>query len=72
MYMQLTVDGAKNAACLYARNANEKPDNFQFEILETVQFSEIQEVFDIEDIYMIKFNSIQNGFNTRRTYETQI
>ena len=41
-------------------------------MLETVQFSEIQEVFDIDDTYMIKFNSINNGFNTRINYESQI
>ena len=43
-------------------------DNFKFEILETVKFSEMQELFDIEDMYIIKYDSIKNGFNTRRNY----
>ena len=32
-------------------------DNFQCEILETAQFSERQELYDIEDAYMIKFDT---------------
>ena len=43
--------------------------NLTFEILETVQFSERQELYDIEDAYMIKFDSINKGFNTRIHYE---
>ena len=45
-------------------------DNFQFEILETVQFSERQELYDIEDAYMIKLDSINKGYNTRINYES--
>ena len=47
-------------------------ENFQFEILETVQFSERQELYDIEDTYMIKSDSIKSGYNTRRNYSAQI
>ena len=46
--------------------------NFQFEILETLQFSERQELYDIEYTYMIQSDSINKGFNTRRNYEFQI
>ena len=28
----------------------------------------MQELFDIEDMYIIKYDSIKNGFNTRRNY----
>ena len=45
-------------------------DNFQFETLETVQFSERQEVYDIEDTYIDKFDSIYKGYNTRINYES--
>ena len=46
--------------------------NFQFEILETVQFSERQELYDIEDTYLIEFDSIKNGYNTRRNDKDQL
>ena len=39
-----------------------KYDNLKFEILETVKFSEMQELYDIEDMYIIKYDSIKNGF----------
>ena len=45
-------------------------DNFQFEMLETVQLSERQELYDIEDTYMIRFDSINKGYNTRINYES--
>ena len=45
-------------------------DNFQFEILETVQFSERQELYDIEYAYMIKSGSINKGYNTRINYDS--
>ena len=42
-------------------------------MLEAVQFSERQEeLYDIEDTYMINFNSIKNGFNTRRKYKDEL
>ena len=47
-------------------------NNFKFEILETVKFSEIQELYDIEDTYIIKYDSIKNGFNTRRNYKDEL
>ena len=47
-------------------------NNFKFEILETVKFSEIQELYDIEDTYIIKYDSIKHGFNTRRNYKDEL
>ena len=47
-------------------------DNFQFKLSETVQFSERQELYDIEDAYMIKPDSFNKGYNTRRNYEPEI
>ena len=39
-------------------------------MLETVQFSERQELYDIEDTYTIKSDSINKGYNTRINYES--
>ena len=47
-------------------------DNFKFEILETVNFSEKQELYDIEDMYIINYDSIRNGFNTRRNCKDEL
>ena len=47
-------------------------DNFKFEFLETIQFSEKQELYDIEDLYIIKYDSITNGYNTRRNCKDQL
>ena len=41
-------------------------DSFKFEILETVRFSEKQELYDVEYMYMINYDSINNGYTTRR------
>ena len=40
--------------------------SFAFEILEKVRFSERQELYDLEDEYITKYDSINNGFNSRR------
>ena len=42
------------------------------EMLETVKFSEKQELYDIEDLYIIKYDSIKNGYNTRVNYKDQL
>ena len=47
-------------------------DNFIFEILETVIFSEKQELYDVEDMYTIKYDSIKNGHNTRVNFKDQL
>ena len=41
-------------------------DNFQFEVLDKIKFSDWNELYDVEDEYIIKFDSINNGYNTRR------
>ena len=41
-------------------------DNFTFEILEKVKFSGWNELYEIEDEYIKKYDSINNGFNSRR------
>ena len=41
-------------------------DNFMFEILEKVKFSDWNELYEIEDEYIKKYDSINNGFNSRR------
>ena len=40
--------------------------SFAFEILEKVRFSERQELYDLEDEYITRYDSINNGFNSRR------
>jgi len=45
---------------------------FKFEILETVQFSERTELYDLENQYIIKYDSISNGFNTRRNEKVDV
>ena len=32
----------------------------------------MQELYDIEDTYIIKYDSIKNGFNTRRNYKDEL
>lgn len=41
-------------------------NKLQFEILETVHYTERTELYDIEDTYILKYDSINNGWNTRR------
>jgi group I intron endonuclease len=41
-------------------------DNFDFEILETIKFLDITEMYDLEDVYIQKYDSITNGWNFRR------
>ena len=41
-------------------------DNFQFEILDKILFSDWNELFGIEDEYIIKFDNIKISYNTRR------
>ena len=40
-------------------------DNFEFEILDKIKFNDWNELYDIEDEYIRKFDSINNGWNTR-------
>ena len=40
-------------------------DQFQFEVLEKIKSSDWNEIYDIEQNYMIQYDSINNGYNTR-------
>jgi len=40
--------------------------SFTFEILEEIRFGERQELYDLEYVYIAKYDSINNGFNSRR------
>ena len=40
-------------------------DNFEFEILDKIKFNDWGELYDIEQNYMIQYDSTNNGWNTR-------
>ena len=40
-------------------------NNFEFEILETVTYYDRSDLYDIENNYIIKYDSVINGFNSR-------
>ena len=44
--------------------------NFQFEILDRIKFSDWNDLYDVENEHIIKFDSISNGYNTiiNKTY----
>ena len=46
-------------------------DNFEFEILEKVNYYTKTELYDIENNYIIKYDSVNNGFNSRRNVKTE-
>ena len=41
-------------------------DNFNYKVLETIRYSNIRELWRLEDEYIIKYNCIENGFNVRK------
>ena len=43
-------------------------DKFNYKVEETITYSNICELWRLEDEYIIKHNSIDNGFNHRKTY----
>ena len=43
-------------------------NNFNYKVLETIKYSNIRELWRLEDEYIIKHNSIDNGFNHRKIY----
>ena len=49
----------KKATCEYGF------DNFSYKVIETIKFSNIKELWALEDTYIVKYNSIKNGFNYR-------
>ena len=44
--------------------------NFEFEILETVNYDDRADLYEIENNYIIKYDSVNNGFNNRRKIKT--
>ena len=46
-------------------------DNFEFTILEKIQYGEKHELYELENDYITKYNSIANGYNFRRNYVEQ-
>ena len=40
-------------------------DKFNYKVEETIKYSNIRELWRLEDEYIIKYNSIENGFNIR-------
>jgi hypothetical protein len=40
-------------------------DNFKFRVLQTIRFNNIRELWRLEDTYIRKYNSIDNGCNVR-------
>ena len=44
---------------------------FKFEILETIKFGERTELYDLENQYIIKYDSISNGFNWRHNVKSE-
>ena len=40
-------------------------DSFNYKVVETIKYSNIKELWGLEDTYIIKYNSINNGFNSR-------
>ena len=47
----------KKAICLYGFN------NFTYKVMETINYGNIKELWALEDSYINKFDSIENGFN---------
>ena len=45
--------------------------NFTFSVLETIRYNNIKELWALEDEYIDKYNSIENGYNMRRNKNTE-
>ena len=46
--------------------------SFEFEVLEKINYSDKTELYDLENQYIIKYDSINNGFNWRRNEKENI
>jgi predicted GIY-YIG superfamily endonuclease len=44
-------------------------DNFNFKVLETLEFNNIKDLWELEDKYISKYDSINNGYNIRRNID---
>ena len=40
-------------------------DSFKYKVVETIKYSNIRELWELEDTYINKYNSIDNGYNSR-------
>ena len=46
-------------------------NNFEFEVLETVNYYDRADLYEIENNYIIKYDSVNNGFNSSRNVNTE-
>ena len=46
-------------------------DKFEFEILEKIKYYDRSDLFEIENNYIIKYDSVNNGWNSRRNIKTE-
>ena len=46
-------------------------DKFEFDILETVKYYDRADLYEIENNYIIKHDSVNNGYNSRRNIKTE-
>ena len=47
-------------------------NNFTFETIKTIQYGERQELYDVEDECIEKYDSVRHGYSTRRTYKNYL
>ena len=45
-------------------------NNFKYKVLTKINYSNISELWELEDTYIEKYNSINNGFNHRMNRST--
>ncbi len=46
--------------------------NFKYRVIDTIQFSNVRELWALEDKYINKYNTIANGMNMRRNNKYEI
>ena len=44
-------------------------DNFNFKVLETLEFNNVKALWELEDKYISKHDSINNGYSIRRNID---
>ena len=59
-------DHKTNATYKFGRAIQEIGYNFQFEVLGEIKFSDWNKLYDVGQNYMIQYDSISNGYNTRK------
>ena len=48
---------------------NKGPNKFKFEMIEEVEYIDIEQLHILESVYMDKFNSISGGYNTKHSID---